>query len=281
MGAWILLAVFWIGPAWGQEPDPEKIATAFTTGACEGYDRGGVSVSAQTDDVLGRPVYTVRTGLRSADGPVGDVTAEIHAGRLYVTNWYVDLWNVSADSGGATIQKEEALRIAREFVATRFPNWGEELSLVSVYAPPDGAAGTGKYVCKWEGTRDGVRSGDWVIASVDVRGQVTVYLCNAAVMHTFESVSVLKARAVELARESITARATFDMQEVTLAADMVLSHPLAPDEGPVWEVTATRPPPLEGWSARVLTLYFDAVNAEPVRSALGELIEEYRYFYSN
>jgi len=281
------LLVLWLlawtaAPACTDEGDALAAAARFLAVAAPASVAEDAEVSGPSDDVHERPVYTVYyPAVHLPHGQVAQAIFEVHAGRSYVCTYVLSIPGQRAVLADATVTQDEALRIARELVATCFPNWGDELEFGWVKRPNQGGGGVAEFVCGWQGRRHGIRTGDWVAVFIEGNGQVRDYMCNAGVVHGQESARILQQRALAVAQAFIGRHATFSMDEVTFTADLVLSHPQAPDEGPVWQVMARRPPPAEGWQERVLQLFVDAVNGRAMQSALAESFGQSRYFYSD
>gem|GEM_PF-5288895 len=91
-----------------------------------------------------------------------------------------------------------------------------------------------------------------------MNGTPTGYIANWAGRHSLDEVRVTESQALELVRQFIMQRARFDTADVTLSARLILSHPLAAEEGPVWAVTARRPAPEPDPWEPTLIRYVDA-----------------------
>jgi len=201
--------------------------------------------------------------------------------RMYVTMYWRHTKGRPEQNGETAVDSATAARIAWDFAASHFPNWGDQLQLTRVQKPLSrSAGGIPQYHYHWTGQRDGAETGDWVVVSVSTTGQIMGYLCNAARHHTRDEVTVPRWRALAKVRGMIRERADFDPEEVQLSAKLVLSYPFAPHEGPVCVVTATRPSRREGWSNPRLTRHIDAVTGEEVSSPLDTLTDDSYFFHA-
>jgi len=274
---WVCSLACFSAPGRSEDADALSVARGFLSGAMTGGVIEAVQAAGRNDDVLGRLVHTVRARVRFPEAQEWDATVEVHATRRYVTCYFAYVSDQEAPTQVAPIGREDAIRIASELAQAHFPNWGENLGLVFADRRPGSGATHPGYHCVWVGRHDGIKSGDELEIVLAANGRVAFYFCNAAVPHAAESVRITQQRALSVAGTFIAGRATFSMDQVTLTADLVLSHPLAPEEGPIWDVLARRPPPAEGWQERRLRLCVGAVSGRPFELPDSRLSAHYFY----
>lgn len=240
-----------------------------------------ISLSGPTEGLLGQPVYCLRAVASSTSGQPWNIALEVHATRMYVTMYSAHPKDTVTDNTETPLDAGAVRRIAREFAQSRFPTWSDELEVTWVAEPlPRSAGGVPRYSFRWTGRRDAVETGDWVVVSVSRSGELLHYLCNAAVHHARVEVTMPKSQAVAKVREMIRERASFGLDQVTFAAKLVLSCPFAPNEGPVWVVTATRPRPAEGAGEPRLRRFIDAVTKQFVDPPWYDTSDDSWFFHA-
>ncbi len=235
-----------------------------------------VMIHGPEESLWGGQAYSVRIELVSPEGHPEEMVGEVHPSRNFVTSWIVpDAYGAKSDP--RRIDGAEALQIAQRFAAAQFPNWSDQM-LLDAASPSAARSGEPHpWHCVWRGEDDGTATGDRVFVSVGSTGEIAGYFADAAVVYSLEDVRVPESRALELVRQFIMQRAHFDMTNVTTSARLILSHRLAAEEGPVWEVTARRPAPDPDAAEPCLVRYVDARTEELITPPFRDVID--RYFF--
>ena len=235
----------------------EKAARDFLAAGCPDHEIESLFVGGPEETLLGIDAYAVRAELLAPDGNRLRCRLEVHPSRYYVTWWSRDLEPAEVDWRAPDLGDDQAMAIARRFAAAQFPGWGREM-VAQPISRSGRFSGVRSARCSWVGQRDGIATGDSVLVSVGLSGALTGYIANWAVRHSPDEVRVPESQALDLVRQFIMQRARFDTADVTLSARLVLSHRLAAEEGPVWEVTARRPAPEPDAWEPTLIRYVDA-----------------------
>jgi hypothetical protein len=172
------------------------------------------------------------------------------------------------------LSRDEVEAIAREFAVSRFPGSFERLTLVRVSEPlPPAAGGFPLFSFRWEGrVSDRVRTGDRLIVKVSPNtGAVLMYDARPALDFDQDAVAISRDHATGLVRRLVE-EAGIDPGEVRFGATLTLSHPRIEDEGPAWEVVASRPGTAPG-NIRMLRRVVDARTGEMLPPLGGSIFE--------
>lgn len=198
-----------------------------------------------------------------------DVHLGIHPERRYVMSYTVDLDPSSTRPRSPQIAPDAAIEKATEFARRSFPNWGDQMVLQS--ARQGAICGEVWWYYWWRGMNGRAETGDVVVLAVGPDGQIGVYNCNAARKFTREGVRITRSDALNTTRSMLQQKAPVPMTQIRTEAVLVLSHPQAPGEGPVWRVTATRPSSWASGGELELVRYVDGRTGDlitPFESAM-------------
>lgn len=179
-------------------------------------------------------------------------------------------WPDRYDEPGERVTIEEAQAVVEKAIALHLPHSPEALTLTMA----EGSHGRrpGRYMFQWRHiVREGVETGEYITATVnDQNGLIKWYHQRVPSESSLSlSTTVTREQAELTALREMKRRSGAQTEFNVVGALLVLSHTVAPEEGPVWKITG-RPGVANNEMTELDEIVIDARSGLPIASPGAE-----------